>query len=169
MSQCWFYAPQCPVGNYCTHQAFKRAKCAGPSEEAVREKVKTHLARSGLHKKDHDDAAAWDRTATVKKEEWSAEEIAQWKAPQKGKRQKTHHGDEPKGGTRLTAESVKEVVAATIAAWKNGDNDTDDSSPDGECEDVRVVQPTSMVASRPHHQKAMSQCATRRSSVSWIA
>ena len=149
MSQWWFYAPQCPVEDECTHKAFKRAKCAGPSEEAVREKVKKHLMRSNNHKMDPDDAAACARTATIKKEEWSAEEIAQWKAPQKGKRQKTHHGDEPKGNTRLTPEHVKEVVANAIAALRQGDHDADDNSLDGDSEEVRIVHPNNMLAHRP--------------------
>ena len=104
---------------------------------------------SGLHHKSFEDATDLAKKATIKMQQWLAEDIAAWDVEQPSKRQKTRHGDEPKGGTRLTAESVKEVVAAAIAAWKNGDNDTDDSNPDGECEDARVVQPTSMVASRP--------------------
>ena len=72
-----------------------------------------------------------------------------WTAPQKSKRQKIHHGDEPKGNTRLTPEHVKEVVANTIAALRQGDHDADDNNLDGDSEEVRIVHPNNMLALRP--------------------
>ena len=104
---------------------------------------------SGHHNKGFGDATDWARKATIKMQEWPAEEIAGWDAEQTSKRQKTSHDDEPKGGTLLTKEDVKRVVSATIAAHKRGDNDSEETNQSGEWGDARVTEPTSNDASKP--------------------
>ena len=97
---------------------------------------------SGLHHKSFEDATDLAKKATIKMQQWLPEDIAAWDAEQPSKRQKTRHGDEPKGGTLLTKEDVKHVVSAAIAAHKRGDNDSEEASQPGEWEDVRVTEPT---------------------------
>ena len=100
MTQGWFYAEKCPCEENCSRPAWKRARCAAESEDKVRQLVKKHLMNSSLHKKDRSNADYWANTASIKYDEYPAEEIALWTAPQKRKRQKTHRGDEPPASRR---------------------------------------------------------------------
>ena len=162
MTQGWFYAEKCPCDENCSRQAWKRARCAAQSEDTVRQLVKKHLMTSSLHQKDRSKADYWASTASIKYDEYSADEIALWTAPQKSKRQKIHHGDEPKGNTRLTPEHVKEAVANTIAALRQGDHDADDNSLDGDSEEVRIVHPNNMLAHRPQRTEGrVTLCYTQ--------
>ena len=97
---------------------------------------------SGLHRKSFQDATELAQQAKIEMQQWLSEDIAAWDAEQPSKRQKTRHGDEPKGGTLLTEEDVKQAVRAAIAAHKRGDNDSEETSQPGECEDARVTEPT---------------------------
>ena len=147
--QCWYYATECPLDGTCSPRAFRTAKCTGRSEAAVRARLRKHLMNSGLHRKSFEDATELAKQAKIEMQQWLSEDIAAWDAEQPSKRQKTRHGDEPKGGTLLTNEDVKEVVRAAIAAHKRGDNDSAETSQSGEWDDVRVTDPTSNDASNP--------------------
>ena len=104
---------------------------------------------SGHHYKGYGDAVDWARKATIKMQDWPAEEIAGWDAEQTSKRQKTSHDNEPNGSTLLTDDDVKEVVRAAIAAHKRGENDSEETNQPGEWDDVWVTEPTNNDASKP--------------------